>query len=70
MKIIKSDLSSAVEKNIINSDQASELWNYFESLRPNQTKFQSLHLLYYFGGILILASMSCFSLKLGTMVWR
>ncbi len=60
MKILSSDLDSAVQKKIINSDQASKLWNHFESLRPDQARFQGLHVLYYFGGILIFASMSWF----------
>ncbi len=60
MKILNSDLNSAVQKGIINSEQATKLWNHFESLRPDQARFQGLHVLYYFGGILILASMSWF----------
>lgn len=60
MKILNSDLSSAVEKGIISSEQARLLWSHFESQRPDQSKFQGLHVLYYFGGVLILASMSWF----------
>lgn len=65
MQIVKSDLLSAVEKKILRVDQVDKLWNHFESLRPDQAKFQGLHVLYYFGGILILASMSWFM----TQVW-
>jgi hypothetical protein len=46
MKIIKSDLLSAVEKGIINENQAQELWEYFESSKINQPKFQLSHILY------------------------
>lgn len=60
MKILNSDLDSAVQKGIISSDQAVKLRSHFESLRPDQAKFQGLHVLYYFGGVLILASMSWF----------
>ena len=60
MKILKSDLQTASKKGIITTDQADKLWNYFELLRPDQAKFHALHVLYYFGGILILASMSWF----------
>lgn len=60
MKILSSDLNSAVQKGIINQEQAAQLWNHFESLRPDQARFQGLHVLYYFGGVLILASMSWF----------
>lgn len=60
MKIIKSDLFSAVEKNIINQNQANELWDYFESSKFDQPKFQLLHILYGSGGVLILASMLWF----------
>ena len=60
MKILLSDLESAAQKGIISSDQAKKLWEHLESLRPDQSRFQALHVLYYFGGILILASMSWF----------
>jgi len=60
MKIIQTDLNSAVQKGIINAQQAEQLWNHFDSLRPNQARFQGLHVLYYLGGVLILSSMSWF----------
>ncbi len=60
MKILNSDLDTAVEKGIINSEQASKLWQHFDSLRRDQAQFHGLHVLYYFGGVLILASMSWF----------
>ncbi len=58
MKILNSDFESAVQNGIITSEQAKNLWSYFENLRPEQSRFQGLHVLYYFGGVLILASMS------------
>lgn len=60
MKILKSDLQQAAEKQIITSDQADKLWNYFSDLRPNEGKFTALHIIYYLGGVLVLASMSWF----------
>jgi hypothetical protein len=60
MKILKSDLDAAAQNGIITAEQAQKLWTYCESLRPYQAKFQGLHVLYYFGGVLILASMSWF----------
>ncbi len=60
MKILNSDLQSAVQKGIISSEQATQLSLHFQSLRPHQARFQGLHVLYYFGGVLILASMSWF----------
>lgn len=60
MKILNTDLASAVQKEIISSEQAEKLWDHFQSLRPEQARFQGLHVLYYFGGVLILASMSWF----------
>jgi hypothetical protein len=60
MKILKSDLQNAAQKEIITPNQVEKLWDYFESLRPDQAKFSALHLLYYFGGLIILASMSWF----------
>lgn len=58
MKILSSDLDSAVQKGIIDANQAAQLWVHLESLRSDQPQFQSLHVLYYLGGILVLASMS------------
>ena len=60
MKILKSDLEVAARNGIITDEQARKLWDYFNSLRPEQPKFQGLHVLYYFGGVLILSSMSWF----------
>jgi hypothetical protein len=60
MKIVKSDLQLAVQNQIINSEQADNLWNYFESLRPDQARFQALHALYYLGGMLVFSSMFWF----------
>ena len=60
MQIIKSDLDSAVKNSIITPEQAQQLWAHFENQRPEQAKFQTLHILYYFGGLLILASMTWF----------
>ena len=60
MKILKSDLDAAVAKGIIHSEQAENLWAHFSTLRPEQAEFKGLHVLYYFGGVLIFASMSWF----------
>lgn len=60
MKILKSDLEAAAQKGIISSQQSNDLWAYLESLTPDQAKFQMLHVLYYFGGLLIFASMTWF----------
>jgi hypothetical protein len=60
MRILKSDLDSASEKEILTPDQANKLWDYFGSLRIDQPKFKPLHIIYYFGGLLVLSSMSWF----------
>jgi hypothetical protein len=65
MKILKSDLEQAARKGILQPEQVGKLWDHLENLRPEQGKFQGLHVLYYFGGLLILASMSWFL----TNVW-
>lgn len=59
MKIKKSDLKSAAQNSIISQEQSENLWNYLNSLTQDN-KFQTLHVLYYFGGILIFGSMSWF----------
>lgn len=56
MKIVKSDLVSASEKNIITADQADKLWDYFESLRSPSSPY-ALNVLYYIAGILTLVSL-------------
>ncbi len=66
MNILKADLGSAVSAGIIDDVQADKLWLHFESLRPDQSRFQGLHVIYYFGGVLILASMSWFL----TLAWN
>ena len=60
MNILNSDLENAAQKGIISPEQAKNLWIYLENLRPEQGKFQGMHVLYYFGGVLILSSMSWF----------
>lgn len=64
-KVSNSDLEAAVRKGIINKEQAAQLWNQSELPHPEQARFQALHVLYYFGGVLIFSSMSWFL----TNVW-
>jgi hypothetical protein len=58
MKILKTDLDSAVRKGLITTQQSDKLWSYFENLREHQPKFSALHIWYYFGGLLIISSMT------------
>lgn len=60
MQILRSDLQAAARVGLITEEQGEKLWEYFEGLRPEQGRFQALHVIYYFGGILVLASMSWF----------
>ncbi|MES2199740.1 MAG: DUF2157 domain-containing protein [Chlamydiota bacterium] len=63
MKIVKSDLDSAVQKELLSSDQAKNLWDHLESIRTHTGKFKTLHVLYYFAGLLISTAMSLFLIK-------
>jgi hypothetical protein len=58
MKILKSDLDSAAQKGIITKEQSDKLWGFLDSLREHQPTFRGLHIWYYFGGLLIMSSMT------------
>lgn len=60
MKILKKDLEGAAKEGIISSGQVNDLWAYLNSLREDSPRFSAIHFIYYFGGILVLASMSWF----------
>jgi hypothetical protein len=60
MKIIKKDLSDAVDNKIISHNQADDLWGYFESENLNTPLFNFTNLLYYFGGFLAIGAMTLF----------
>jgi hypothetical protein len=66
MKILKKDLQNAAQEGIISSGQVDDLWSYLNSVREDSPRFNGVNLIYYFGGILVLASMSWFLTK----VWR
>ena len=63
MKIIKSDLDSAVQEEILSVDQAKKLWIYLQSMRTYTGQFHGLYALYCFAGLLILISMTWFLVK-------
>ncbi|MBT4760735.1 MAG: DUF2157 domain-containing protein [Bdellovibrionaceae bacterium] len=60
MKILESDLDKASQNGIITQVQVTQLWNFLSSQRPEDARMRGLHVTYYLGGILILASMSWF----------
>ena len=66
MTIQRQQLDSAVERSIIDSDQADRLVEYFQqqAIELHQAaakpKFDFAHLLYYFGGLIAIGAMTLF----------
>jgi len=56
-------LTELVQKNILNSDQASRLWNYLEQKDTESPRFKGLHITYYFGAIICILAMTWFMNK-------
>ena len=66
MQIQKQDLNNAVEKQIINTEQAQQLWTFWLNEQQNIASFRFIHVWYYLGGLLALSAMSLF-ITLGFM---
>jgi hypothetical protein len=60
MKIKLEDLHWASEQNIITKEQATALWNGLSHRDSEQPSFKLTHLIYYFGGLIVIGSMSWF----------
>ena len=57
-KIDKGVLGLLVNKNIITSTQADQIWSHFESESSGSATFRGLHITYYFGGMICILAMT------------
>lgn len=60
MQIDHEDLEAATEKGIISHDQATELWRFWQTERIAVPSFRFTHVLYYFGGLIAISSITLF----------
>ncbi len=60
MKIIRSDLTWAVDQGIITTTQAASLWEALTKRYEHQPRFTFGHIIYYLGALLVISSMSWF----------
>ncbi|MBF0584021.1 MAG: DUF2157 domain-containing protein [Magnetococcales bacterium] len=66
MKIQKSDLQLAVERQIISAETLEQLWPLLEECQRSRPSFQGTHILYYLGGMIAIGALSLFM----TMGWE
>jgi len=60
MKINRIIIQGAVEKEIINGQQAEALWKFFSERAKETPGFHFTHILYYLGGLVAIGAMSLF----------
>lgn len=60
MKITKEALQSAVEKNILSTEQANDLFEFLRSSPTSGPTFDFTHVLYYLGGLIAIGAMTLF----------
>jgi len=60
MNITKKGLGDAVEENIISSQQADALFEFFKAHSHNTPRFTFTHVLYYLGGLIAIGAMTLF----------
>ncbi|MCG7993945.1 MAG: DUF2157 domain-containing protein [Candidatus Thiodiazotropha taylori] len=60
MKVTKEALQSAVEKNILSSEQATDLFEFLRSSPTSGPTFDFTHVLYYLGGLIGIGAMTLF----------
>ncbi|WP_250656212.1 DUF2157 domain-containing protein [Alkalimarinus coralli] len=60
MNISRKRLSGAVEENIISSEQANALFEYFQAKSQDVPRFTFTHVLYYLGGLIAIGAMTLF----------
>lgn len=56
MDISKEDLKNAVDKNLLSSQQADELWHFFAESKNQQPSFNLTNIAYYIGGLLVICA--------------
>lgn len=60
MNITKQDLDRAVSRGLISETQAKALWEEFCKGAPEQSVFNFVNVLYYLGGLVVLAALTLF----------
>ncbi|RUO68754.1 DUF2157 domain-containing protein [Idiomarina ramblicola] len=60
MNITRKSLSQAVDKNILSSSQAEELFQFLKAESQGQPQFRFNHVLYYLGGLIAIGAMTLF----------
>lgn len=60
MLVRRSQLSSAVEQEILTEVQAEQLWFFLKEQNKDTPSFHITHILYYLGGMVAIAAMSLF----------
>ncbi len=60
MKITRKELDQAVGQQIISSEQADALYQFWQQQTQHQPQFNFTHILYYFGGLLAIGAMTLF----------
>lgn len=58
MNISRNDLTWAAEQNLITESQAENLWNSLTARETEKPRFELAHVIYYFGGLIIMAAMT------------
>jgi hypothetical protein len=60
MDLDRRDLEEAVDRGILEGDQADDLWRFLTGQHQDVPRFSFTHILYYFGGLLAIGAMTLF----------
>jgi len=60
MKIKHHLLKKASEENIISEKQVDDLWSYLQENQKETPQFKSIHVLYYFGAMIVITALGWF----------
>jgi hypothetical protein len=60
MRITKEDLSWAASEGLLSAEQSERLWEGLEKRKADVPRFDAVHVLYYFGALLVISAMGWF----------
>jgi len=60
MDVSKRDFDRAVAEGLLSAEQAAALWNALESWEASRPRFDVVHVMYYFGALIVIAAMGWF----------
>ncbi len=63
MRIEQEDLKEATKAGLITTDQAQQLWLFWQKEQENVPHFRFSHVMYYFGGMLAISAITLFFTK-------